>query len=140
MDFIFEDIDEDTSGFLYGNALYGNTVYGESYEPSGQKRYATMRRYLESGSSVQTGSYIDGSQWFNERLPNTSPASQLVAWQPPDNLAESGKTKPFWGVITGGTDLTSPDVTWNRIQFQVFVVATFDEYQTRQEVEDEAQV
>lgn len=98
--------------------------------PNHRKRYNQVRDRImyANDDSVYTDTNFDSTPWFTERHRNET---LLVRCEPGRDLDE---VRGVWGIIRNGSDDTHFPGSGATLSVDVYVLAEFDNYETRFEV------
>ena len=120
------------AGGLYGGPTvldHGGT-YGTVGGYSGVGRYEQAREFLDYAGTVRTGTSLDGTPYYRESA-GQSVESHVLAFEP---VADVPGLNGFWGVVEGGSDPSSDPPAMYELEFEVFVLAERDEFESRSAV------
>lgn len=90
--------------------------------------YTTLREYLDFAGNVATMKALDGTAYYRELHTDTE---ELLLGFNPDGADMPSAVPGFWGVLTGGRDVTRPTMTGFTLDLQMFVLAEYSDHADR---------
>lgn len=108
--------------------------------------YELLAQYLDYAGAAVTGLSQSNVPWYVDQLPakaktsfaeggHTAIRSLAMGFNPSSDIQDRN-VDGFWGVVVGGADVRNAPLTNYQLEFEVFVLAEFDEYDSHGEMAD----
>jgi len=123
------------NGELYANSL---TVDGDIVVNGTVLVFGPLLDILTDfdsyAGSFATQEMLDGTVKFKEQLPPDAPVESLLVGIKPSTNIRNQEVAALWGLVTDVVDTRPRALSINRLEIEVTVVSTFDEYESRSDV------